>query len=84
MKINKELQNIINDEVQGEIDTLDNMSMYGIVQGGYSRREQCAYIDGLKGFDLDFETRQEREAYKIGLDRRSEIIEDYRLSKLDK
>lgn len=84
MKLTKELQNIINDEVQSEIDTLDNMSMYGIVQGGYSRREQCAYIDGLKGFDLVFETNLECEAYKVGLDRRAEIIEDYRLSKLNK
>lgn len=84
MKITKELKNIIDDEVQGERDILDDMSLYGIVQGGYSRREQCAYVDGLKGFVLDFETEEEREAYKLGLARRAEIVEDYRLLKLNK
>lgn len=74
MKLSKETKASIDEEVQEEIATLDNMSIYGTPKGGYTRREQCAYIDGLKALQLDFDTEQEREAYKLGLARREDII----------
>ena len=81
MKINKELKTIIDEEVREEIDILDNMSVYGTHKDGYSRREQCAYIDGLKGLAIDFDTEKEQEAYEIGYNRRNEIINDYNINK---
>ncbi len=74
MKLTKETKLLIDEEVHEEIATLDNMSIYGTPRGGYTRREQCAYIDGLKDLQLDFDTEQEREAYKLGKARRDDII----------
>lgn len=74
MNLTKTQKDAILDEVREEIEVLDNMSMYGTARDGYSRREQCAYIDGLKALKVDFETEQEREAYQVGLARREDII----------
>lgn len=74
MKLSKQQKEALLDEVREEIEVLDNMSMYGVARDGYSRREQCAYIDGLKALDVTFETEQERDAYQVGLARREDII----------
>lgn len=73
-KLTKETKALIDEEVREEIETLDNMSIYGTPKGGYTRREQCAYIDGLKDLQLDFDTEAEQEAYKLGKARRLDII----------
>lgn len=74
MNLTKQQKEAILDEVREEIEVLDNMSMYGVARDGYSRREQCAYIDGLKALRVDFETLQEIDAYNAGNARREEII----------
>ena len=74
MKLTKTQKDAILDEVREEMEVLDNMSMYGVARDGYSRREQCAYIDGLKALRVDFETLQEIDAYNAGNARREEII----------
>ena len=74
MKLTNEQKQAINDEVLEEIENLDNMSMYGTPKNGYTRREQCAYIDGLKALDITFDTQQETTAYQVGLARRDDII----------
>ena len=74
MNLTKTQKDAILDEVREEMEVLDNMSIYGVARDGYSRREQCAYIDGLKALKVDFETTQELEAYNAGNARRKEII----------
>lgn len=73
-KTKKETKLLIDEEVREEIAILDNMSVYGTAKHGYTKREQCAYIDGLKALDLIFDTEQEQEAYKLGKARRIDII----------